>query len=86
MKQMINGAATIVLLYTCEPCGVKDQEVTVRTRNSGEELDSWMREAQTRVTIDHQKRSPNCTATNMTEMKVPMGPGGESSTLGTLPH
>lgn len=75
----------IGVIYTCDPCGVKDVEVQVRNRDSGEEVAAWMEEVKRCLSIDHESRSPHCGAQTMTYAKIPM-PVGTQFIGGPVEH
>jgi len=66
------------VLYTCEPCGLKDVRVTVRHRKQGEDIRTWMEEVSRRVGNDHASRSPNCHPKTLSNLKIPLEGDGSS--------
>lgn len=59
-------------LYSCDGCGVTDADFDVPERRSDEDVIAWMEKLRQRVTIEHRFRSPDCQATALAEVKIPM--------------
>jgi hypothetical protein len=67
----------IEVLYTCDDCGVKNAKVSVRDRGVTEDVSSWVEGAMAVViSQDHRQKSPLCSATHMTQVKIPLAPHG----------
>ena len=62
---------TIRALYSCEGCGLRDVGVDVPARGD-EDVAEWMRGTVKRLSADHRRRSPTCTARAMQEVKIPI--------------
>ena len=75
---------TVVVMYSCHPCGLKDREVTVRERGSEEDIIAWVNHVAVKMAEDHSKLKPRCRINSLSEMKIPLPAG--SSVLGRVPR
>jgi hypothetical protein len=67
----------LVVLYSCGLCGTKDRPVATRWREPGEDVRPFMEYVILTVGQDHMASSPRCSATKLTDLKVPIPPGTE---------
>ena len=66
-------ALTIAVHYTCRMCGVEDAIVNVRARGEEQDVVNWLQETCARAIYnDHIARSPQCPATSISEVKIPI--------------
>ena len=65
---------TIVCMYSCHACGLKDVRVPVRIRYTGEDVKAWLDDAVIpAMSADHRaKRGTTCTPKALQELKIPM--------------
>lgn len=64
--------------YTCALCELYDVTVEVRFREPAEDIIVWMKQVvEPALGKDHQRRSPDCHPTMLTQVKIPMPPGKE---------
>lgn len=61
----------IQVIYTCDPCGIKDRYVSVPARGD-EDVLQWTEMMTQYIANDHTRMSPNCRATTITQVKVPL--------------
>ena len=62
---------TIVVLYSCPECDLKDVEVTVPARTT-EDIIDWMNQTNLLLAKDHGRRSPRCFPRVLKNVKIPM--------------
>jgi len=62
---------TVTVKYSCDECGIKDRAVQVSERQTSEDATDYIWKAAGVVGADHNAESPQCTATHITEMKIP---------------
>jgi len=66
---------TIGVLYSCEQCGILNQEVQVPARDA-EDVIQWMEKVCIiALCADHESRSPRCHPETLTHIKIPMPAG-----------
>ncbi len=53
---------TIMVLYSCEGCGIVERPVRVRERNSDEGVITWTQATVNEINADHEKNSPLCSS------------------------
>jgi hypothetical protein len=65
---------TIVCMYSCQACGLKDERVPVRLRYQGEGVAHWVKHAVTpALAADHRaKRRDTCQPLALQEVKIPL--------------
>lgn len=63
---------TIVVKYSCRGCRLKRIDVVVDAREPEEDVLVWMGRLQQALSVDHRRRSPTCTATELQEVLIPM--------------
>lgn len=68
----------IGVIYTCDPCGIKDAVVQVRERGATETVVEWMGAVQLALGLYHAARSPQCGATEATYAKIPISPSPDA--------
>lgn len=56
--------------FTCHACGVGEQTVSVRGREPGESIASWMRTVGRAVQFTHGALSPRCQSRHV-DLKIP---------------
>ena len=63
---------TIQVLYTCLPCCIVDAKVDVPARTT-EDVITWVEKVMgPAIAEDHQRRSPNCFPTTLSNVKIPV--------------
>lgn len=66
------------VMYSCQLCGIKDSPVLVRWREPGESVTDFMEKTVIyQVALQHQRTTPGCPATTLTELKIPIPAGTE---------
>ncbi len=66
---------TIECKYSCKHCGIYRQAVQVPVRQT-EDVITWMNTACVPLLgADHDRRSPFCRITELTEVMIPVPPG-----------
>lgn len=64
------------VLYTCDPCGLKDIEVQVPGRDPTENVVTWLElKCAPALMADHAAKSPHCHPGKFTTVKIPLTPG-----------
>lgn len=65
----------LTIKYTCDDCGLKDREVIVPEREHGQNIVDYVQDFIGQcVKEDHSRVSPNCLATKITQLKIPIDP------------
>lgn len=65
--------STIKIVYTCRQCGLELVACDVRERKADEDVAVWLREIVTpALRDDHDKRSPVCMASKISELRIPI--------------
>lgn len=63
----------ITIKFTCDECGVKDEKVEVTAREESDNVIEWVESVViSAITFRHAIISPNCKATELTNLKIPM--------------
>lgn len=57
-------------MYSCAPCGLKRVRLAVPARGE-EDVVAWMESTVRVVKADHDRRSPHCHPTELTELMIP---------------
>ncbi len=70
--------------YTCDGCGIIDRIVIVTERKPGELIGDWMDHMRHALARDHRAMSPNCLATEIKQVKIPMS--GRRNIGGPVEH
>lgn len=63
---------TIQVFYTCVECALSKIAIDVPARR-GEDVTEWMRQTIDCIATDHHVRSPECQATTISEIAIPIG-------------
>jgi hypothetical protein len=64
---------TITVKYSCVPCGLMKVDCEVPARTDSEPVVKWTEEVMAvAIAVDHMMRSPACTATEISEVWVPI--------------
>lgn len=74
----------ITVIWTCEQCGIIEAQLPVRARRKNEDILVWMERLQNTLGMIHHQRSPHCTATELTQLKIPLPPG--TNRIGGVPE
>jgi hypothetical protein len=61
----------IIIKYSCTLCGIYRRHVSVPQREN-EDVRIWMNMVTHRLADDHKLRSPNCRATKLDEVMIPI--------------
>jgi hypothetical protein len=73
----------ISVLYSCRACGLKDRSVIVPERDPAEDVVHYVQSVVGEcVGADHANISPRCTATHLTELKIPVDPENPNAPIG----
>lgn len=63
---------SVTVKYSCPECGIDDREVRVTSRTD-EEVVEWLQQVcMVELTRDHVSVSPECVATSLTDLKIPL--------------
>jgi hypothetical protein len=62
---------SIVVRYSCV-CGLTAVECRVAARDSNEDIKQWMDRTAASLSVDHNKRSPNCHPTTLKDIMIPI--------------
>lgn len=62
---------TIQCFYSCEGCKLKNVPCHVLARGA-EDVRDWMDATVRQLSKDHRRRSPDCRANSLQELKIPM--------------
>lgn len=68
---MIDPALTIMVEYSCPPCGLLKISCPVPTRGE-EDVLAWMDKMIHVLTADHHRRSPRCHPESLKDITIPM--------------
>ena len=60
----------ITVLYSCSQCGAVERPVEVKARTTEDVVD-WMKSLSYVLSRHHDKHSPGCHVTTLTEVKIP---------------
>lgn len=63
---------TIQLMYSCRLCGLHRIKINVPARLESQIVTEWLDDTVRRVGQDHNHKSPNCRATELTELMIPV--------------
>ncbi len=63
----------IEVFYSCDECDIHDERALVSARRDGEEILVWMKVLQHSLAADHVRRSPECSAEYLNEVRTPVG-------------
>lgn len=61
----------IDVLYSCHKCGLKDVSLSVLARTT-ESVVAWTNGIGHAISRDHDRRSPHCHVTSLSEVKIPI--------------
>jgi hypothetical protein len=64
--------STITIYYTCERCGLTEQELTVPERKRAIDVVYWAKMVGNRAAEDHDRREPLCNAKTFV-LTIPVG-------------
>lgn len=62
----------IIILYTCDLCGLEKQKLSIPQRRENEDIREWMRKSSIHIQSDHLKRSPDCKAEALSQLMIPI--------------
>lgn len=63
----------IEILYTCGQCELEpDIRLKVPARRASEDIKEWVRKMSIHIQSDHLKRSPDCQAEALANIKIPI--------------
>lgn len=63
---------SVTVKYSCPECGLVDREVRVTSRTD-EDVVAWLEDVcMVEVTKDHVSVSPDCVATSLKDLKIPL--------------
>ena len=66
----------ITVKYSCAKCGIEDRDVIVPDRQPGQDVVVYMQQVVAAcIQEDHLREFPNCTATSITNLKIPIKQG-----------
>lgn len=63
---------TIDVRYSCHKCGLAKVSVSVSAREPNEDLLGWMNALGVAMSMDHDRRSPDCHPLSFSEVMIPM--------------
>lgn len=67
----MNIEMTITCKYSCPLCGLHRTPIEVPARGT-ETVTAWMDATVAKISADHKRRSPRCTARTLKELMIPM--------------
>lgn len=67
---------TIIIKYSCFPCGVRRADLAVPARGD-EDVVTWMRATADRVAQAHRGAHPTCRHYQIDELMIPAPPGSD---------
>lgn len=70
-EEVVSEQVTIGVRYSCAGCGLREIQLDVPARGN-EAVVVWMDATVRRLSADHRRRSPNCNAQALQEVKIPM--------------
>lgn len=69
------------IMFSCTNCGLVDHKMEVDVRLPDQDVEDWMDKVPYSIKDEHTKISPNCKATRISEIKIPLSETG----VGFLP-